>query len=115
MVLNESLKRLTEELARDYTRYRESGSEVIQLQTSLYRYLGFVTGKQLSPEETWDYLQERRSGFPVRDAIIEALGVRSEEFDHVMERAAEAGIFGEGLRHPRSRDSRRPEARRRVK
>jgi hypothetical protein len=115
MALNESLRRVTEELARDYTRYRGSGSEVIQLETSLYKYLGFVTGRQLSPEETWDYLQERRSGLPVRDAVIEALGVHPEEFDHVMERAAQAGIFGEALRYPRSRDSRRPEARQGVK
>jgi hypothetical protein len=115
MALNGSLPEATQELVRTYNKFTTNGLEALPFQTSLYIYLTIVTGRQLPLEDTWDYLQAGRPGLPVRDAIIEALGVHPEEFDRVMERAAQQGIFGDGLRSPGSRDSRRPEPRRLVK
>jgi hypothetical protein len=109
MALNASLKAVTESLARDYRHFSKTGLEILPFEHSLFDYLKTVIGRQLSREETWGYLQKGREGFPVRDAVIEALGVRPEEFDQVIERAAKAGAFGESLRNDASRTRRRLE------
>jgi len=111
-VLNASLRAVAISLEQKYSLFTESGEGAMLFQTALYDYLSASIGRHASPEETWDYLQGNRQGFPVRDAVIEALGVRPDELDRTMERAARQGIFGEELRRQQSRDSRRPEARR---
>jgi hypothetical protein len=96
-------------LAGAYAHFSSDNSDVKILRTFLKEYLTNALGRRPSPEEILDYLQEGRPGFPVRDTIIEALGVRPEDFDRTIERAANEGAFGEALRSNEARSSRRRE------
>jgi hypothetical protein len=111
MTLNSLHTSTTEYLTSAYTQFsRGTGSNgEASLIDALQVYLQTTLGRHPSPEEIWAYLQKGRPGFPVRDAVIEALGVRPDEFDQVMQRAAKEGAFGEALRSSEFRSSRRRE------
>jgi hypothetical protein len=109
--LNSSQKTARGSLAAAYTVFSTTDSGLEQLETSLRGYLEDTIGlgRRLSPEELWDYLQKGRPGFPVHEVMIEAIGVRSEDFNQTMERAASAGLFGESLQNSEFRSRRRQE------
>jgi hypothetical protein len=109
--LGQCLKGSLEYLSPAYTDFRNGKSQEGYLKTGLEFYFAYALGRHPSPREMQDSLQEDRPGFPLRTALLEALGVPEQEFDEVMERAAQQGVFGEAIRRPESRDSRRPESR----
>jgi hypothetical protein len=93
--LSSSQKNTTEQLKAAYARFRDTGSGIDELKSSLENYFANALGRRLPMEEIWPSLRRGVSGFPVRAAIIEALGVRPAEFDYVMTRAGEASVLKE--------------------
>jgi hypothetical protein len=113
VILGQCLKGSLEYVSPAYADFRDGKSQVGYLKTGLGFYFAYALGRNPSPEEIGDRLQKDRPGFPLRAALIQALEVREQEFDEVMERAASEGIFREA-REARREDTRTAGGRRKI-